>query len=109
MILWGWGERIIGFDLEDHQLCQNCGQERGFKMRLKYEYGHFYHLFGWVIKKQYQLACPSCTHGWILNTANAESLLDRNPIPFHQRNGWLVMIALAVVIGIAVAVHRSAG
>ena len=59
-------------------------------MRLKYEYGHFYHLFGWVIKKQYPLTCPYRTHGWILNTANAEIPLERNPIPFHQRHGWLV-------------------
>jgi len=108
MILWGWGERTVGFDIQEHQFCQNCGESRGFEIRLKYEYGHFYHLFGWVIKKQYQLACPSCTHGWILNTASAEGLLGHNPIPFHQRNGLVVMIALAVVIGVAVVVHRSA-
>lgn len=107
MILWGWGERIIGFDLEEQQLCQHCGQDRAFKMRLKYEYGHFYHLFGWVIKKQYQLACVCCTHGWILNTASAESLLGRNPIPFHQRNGWWIMIVLAIVVGVAAFVHHN--
>ena len=76
-------------------------------MRLKYKYGHFYHLFGWIMEKQYQLVCPSCTHGWILNSDSAERLLERNPIPFHQRRGWAVMIFLVAVIGIAVLVHRG--
>ncbi|RNF85085.1 hypothetical protein [Montanilutibacter psychrotolerans] len=108
MILWGWGERTVGFDVEEHQFCHNCEQDRVFNLRLKYEYGNFYHLFGWVISKQFQLACPSCSHGWILNTASAESLLGRNPIQFHQRNGWMVMMALALIFGVAVFVHRNA-
>lgn len=108
MILWGWGERVVSFNVEEHQFCERCAQERDFTMRLKYTYGHFYHLFGWVIEKQYQLVCPFCTHGWILNNESAESTLERNPIPFHQRSGWAVMIFLAIAVAVAVAVHRSA-
>jgi hypothetical protein len=107
MILWGWGERVLGFDVEEHQFCENCRENANFRMRLKYTYGHFYHLFGWVISKQYQLVCPACTHGWLLNTRSAEEKLRGNPIPFHQRSGWLVMALLAVAIGIGVAAHRG--
>lgn len=45
MILWGWGERVLTFDLAEHEHCQRCEQEQDFTLRLKYTYGHFYHLF----------------------------------------------------------------
>lgn len=109
MILWGWAERIVEFGIEERQHCTRCGEDRDFRMRLKYGYGHFYHLFGWVRHQQYQLVCPVCSHGWLLNRDSALGLVGRDPIPFYQRNGWLVMVALAIVIGIAACIHRHAG
>lgn len=73
MILWGWGERVLTFDLAEHEYCQRCEQKQDFTLRLKYKYGHFYHLFGWVISKQYQLICPVCSHGWVVNASAAEA------------------------------------
>jgi hypothetical protein len=102
MILFGDGERIVSFDVEDRRFCEKCAQERDFFVRLRYRYGHFYHLFGWVIDKQYQLACPTCTHGWILDSKSAEDSLGGNPIPFRQRSGWLVGVILAHVVALGV-------
>ncbi len=106
MILWGWAERTIEFDLRERQFCEHCAEIRDFGMRLKYGYGHFYHLFGWVRHQQYQLVCPVCDHGWRLNRDSARALVGREPIPFYQRHGWWVMLALAAIIGIAAYLHR---
>ena len=108
MILWGWGEHTVEFDIEERQFCERCGENRDFGMRLKYGHGHFYHLFGWVRHQQYQLVCPVCHHGWLLNRASAQGLIGRDPIPFHQRHGGWVMLALAAIIGIAAYAQRHA-
>ncbi|MGO4262055.1 hypothetical protein [Lysobacter sp. TAB13] len=109
MILWGASKQVLDFDLSEREYCQQCRQDQDFGLRLKYEHGHFYHLFGWVMSKQYQLVCPDCTHGWVVNPRAAEALIGRNPIPFYQRHGWLVMLALAAIIGVAALAHQPAG
>ncbi|MDQ3205785.1 MAG: hypothetical protein M3Q40_04640 [Pseudomonadota bacterium] len=101
MISFGDGERTLVFDIQEHRYCERCEHEQAFSMRLKYRYGHLYNLFGWVIHREYQLACPTCTHGWVLDRAGAEERLGRDPIPFHQRNGWLVGIVLIHVVAVA--------
>ncbi|WP_166767594.1 hypothetical protein [Xanthomonas euroxanthea] len=79
MILWGWGERVLTFDLAEHEYCQRCEQKQDFTLRLEYKYGHFYHLFGWVISKQYQLIFPVCSHGWVVNASAAKAQIGCNP------------------------------
>jgi hypothetical protein len=101
MILFGDGERIVTFAVEERHHCECCARDVDFTMRLKYRYGHFYHLFGWVIRKQYQLVCPACEHGWMVNTASAEEILGGNPIPFHLRRGWIVGIVLLHLLAVA--------
>lgn len=101
MVLLGEGERIYGFDVGEREFCEHCRQQRDFGMRLKYRYGHFYHLFGWVIESQYQLVCPECEHGWLLNADRAKAMLGGNPIPFHQRSGGIVGIVLLHLLAIA--------
>lgn len=109
MILWGTSDWVLTFDLPQREHCQNCRQDQDFELRLKYEYGHFYHLFGFVMSKQYQLVCPVCTHGWLLNARAAEALIGRNPIPFYQRFGWLVLLALIAVVATAALARQPTG
>lgn len=109
MILWGTGERVVEFDVIERAYCAKCEQERDFFMRLKYEFGHFYHLFGWVISREYQLVCPHCGHGWVLDPVSARAQLGRDPVPFYQRSGWLVMLALFVLIAVAALAYRGGG
>ena len=104
MILFGTGARLVEFDHVERRHCEHCGIDRNFVLRLKYEYGHFYHLFGWVMSREYQLACPVCTHGWRLEARSARALIGRDPVPFYQRAGWLVLLMLAIlVVGAALA------
>jgi hypothetical protein len=107
MILWGTSNWVLDFDLSEREYCQQCQQDQDFGLRLKYEYGHFYHLFGWVMSKQYQLVCPVCSHGWVLNSSTAEELIGRNPIPFYQRYGWIVLLVLVAIIGVAAVAQRT--
>lgn len=109
MILWGTGGYVLNFDLSEREYCHKCEQDQDFILRLKYEYGHFYHLFGWVMSKQYQLVCPVCTHGWIVDARTAQTWIGGNPIPFHQRYGWLVMLVLAAIIGVAAVRYQPTG
>jgi hypothetical protein len=107
LILLGTGSRTYEFDHVEREHCAKCDCEREFVLRMKYEYGHFYHLFGWVMSREYQLICPACAHGWRIEPRNARALIGRDPVPFHQRAGWLVLVLLVVVVAVAsVAYHR---
>ena len=100
MILIGRGERTLGFNIHERHLCERCEREQDFALGLKYRYGHFYHLFGWVFHKQYHLICPTCSHGWLVNAASAEELIGGNVIPFRHKSGWIVGVALVHVVAI---------
>lgn len=109
MVLWGWAERTVHFGIGEHQFCPHCGEDRDFRLRLKYGYGHFYHLFGWVRHQAYQLVCPACEHGWVVNPGSARGLIGREPIPFHQRHGWWVLLTLAAIIAVAAGWRHAPG
>lgn len=100
MILVGRGARTVGFDILERHPCERCDCEQDFALRLKYQYGHFYHLFGWVFDKQYQLVCPTCSHGWIIDDAIAEDRIGRNVIPFRHKSGWIVGVILIHLVAI---------
>ena len=108
MFLIGQGERVVDLGPAEPQHCPRCDMETGFVPQLKYSFGQFDVLFGFVYGKRYQLACSQCGHGWLLNKQAMERSLDRIPIPFHLRYGLLVLAGLAAVVAIAVYVHRHA-
>lgn len=101
MILFGDGERVVTFAVRERHFCERCACDVDFAMRLKYRYGHFYHLFGWVMRREYQLACPACKHGWTVNAKSAEAILGGDPIPFHQRHGWVVGLVMLHLLAVA--------
>lgn len=103
----GSAARLLTFDLSERRHCATCGEPRDFQLRLRYEWGS---LFWWpvcVTESQYQLACPVCGHGWVLETRTAEAMLGGSPIPWRHRNGWMVVAALALVAGMALARSRG--
>lgn len=106
MFLIGQGERTVAVGPAEVKHCPRCEEETDFIPQLKYSFGQFDLLFGFVYNKRYQLACAQCHHGWILNTKAVERSLDRIPIPFHLRYGLLVLIGLAAAVALAAYAYR---
>lgn len=97
----GSASRQLVFDVTEAQHCAHCGESRDFALRLHYEWGSLFYLPVCVTERQYQLACPVCGHGWVVERASAEALLGGDPIPWRQRNGWMVLAGIALVGGVA--------
>ena len=108
MFYIGQGERtvVIGPSQEKH--CPRCEQTTEFQPQLKYKFGQFDLLFGFVYGKRYQLACSECNHGWLLDTKQTERDLDKIPIPFHLRYGFLVLVGLAALVAAVYVARRAA-
>src|SRR5215467_13164356 len=92
MIIWGSGGDIKDLGVTEPRTCSTCDKERPFKLLLQYKYAHLYWLFRWITEKNYLLACDVCRRGWKLNTADVESKLAENPIPFMTRCGWTFLV-----------------
>lgn len=97
----------LTFDATEAHRCAKCGETREFGLRLRYEWGVLCYLPVCVTERQYQLVCPVCQHGWVLERRSAEARLGFDPIPWRHRNGWMVFAGLALVIGVALARSRG--
>ncbi len=103
MFLIGQGERIVTVGPAEVRHCPRCDSEQAFVPQLRYSYGSFDVLFGFVYDKRYQLACPQCNHGWRLDTREMERQLGGVPIPARLRYGlWWLVGGIALL---AIAVH----
>ncbi|GHA83247.1 hypothetical protein [Cognatilysobacter bugurensis] len=103
----GSAGRLLTFDVIDRRDCGTCGEPRDFQLRLRYEWGS---LFWWPIcltERQYQLVCPVCEHGWVLDRRAGEAMLGGDPIPWRHRNGWMVLAGVVLVLGTALARSRG--
>jgi hypothetical protein len=99
----GSAGRLLTFDVTETHACDTCGEPRAFELRLRYEWGSLFYLPVCVTERQYQLACPVCGHGWLIERASGEAMLGGDPIPWRQRNGWMVIAGVALGIGVATA------
>lgn len=106
MFLIGQGERIQVIGPPETRHCPNCDQERGFLPQLKYSYGQFDVLFGFVYGRRYQLACPHCNHGWLLDAQTARQTYGPAAIPFHLKYGAWMLAGLVAVVGSAAYAYR---
>ncbi|QIL21782.1 hypothetical protein G7079_10250 [Thermomonas sp. HDW16] len=107
MFYIGQGERIVPIGPTQERHCPRCEQATAFQPQLTYKFGQLDLLFGFVYGKRYQLACSQCNHGWLLDTKATERDMDKVPIPFHLRYGFLVLIGIAA-LGVAVYFARRA-
>ena len=97
MFYIGQGERTVPIGPTEERHCPRCDEATAFQPQLKYKFGQFDLLFGFVYGKRYQLACSQCNHGWVLDTKETERGLDKVPIPFRLRYGFLVLVAIAAL------------
>ena len=104
MFMIGQGERVVVVGPVEPTHCPRCDEVTDFEPQLKYKFAEFDLLFGMVYAKRYQLACPQCQHGWLLDTQQMERKLGGVPIPFRLRYGLAIGALLAA--GIAFAAWR---
>lgn len=109
MFMIGRGERVVQVGPAETHHCPRCEEDKDFIPQLRYSYGQFDLLFGFVYDKRYQLACSQCQHGWKLETNVMEQALGRVPIPFHLRYGLFVAIACAAALVWAAHAYRHPG
>lgn len=83
MFMFGQGERVQVIGPPELAHCAKCEQDREFIPQLKYSYGQFDLLFGFVYGRRYQLACSACNHGWVLDARTARQTYGEPAIPFH--------------------------
>ena len=66
-------------------------------------------LFGFVYGRRYQLACPVCQHGWLLDKKEAERLYGRPDIPLRLRYGLVFLLSVFAALGAASLAMPLAG
>jgi len=103
------GERRIVVGPPQPRHCPRCDEESAFVPELKYSYGEFDLVFGFIYDKHYRLLCPTCEHGWLLDSRAVERDLDEIPIPIRLRFGPAIFAGLAALLWKAVAAYRPAG
>jgi hypothetical protein len=101
MFMIGQGERVVPVGSLEQRFCPGCKETADFQTQLRYKFGEFDLLFGFVYAKRYQLACTRCNHGWILDTKTVEKTHGKAPIPLRLRFGFVVLLAAIAVLGAA--------
>ena len=106
MFMIGQGERVQLLGDPEPGECAQCGEERQFQPRLRYSYGQFDALFGFVYNRRYELVCTSCHHGWRLNRQAAEETYGKPRIPFLVQYGVFVLLGLAAALLVGAYLYR---
>ncbi|GAB2524322.1 hypothetical protein [Lysobacter humi (ex Lee et al. 2017)] len=108
MFMIGQGERIQLLGEPEQDECLHCGEAREFQSQLKYSYGQFDALFGFVYNKRYELVCTTCSHGWRLNRRAAEQTYGKPRIPFLVEYGFAVLLGIIASVVVAAYFYRHA-
>lgn len=103
----GHAGRLLTFEASETHHCATCETTRDFNLRLRYSWGSLLYVPVCVTERQYQLVCPCCGHGWLVERRSGEALLGADPIPWRHRNGWMILSAVALVVGTALARSRG--
>jgi hypothetical protein len=82
------------------QDCEVCVKEQPFHVLLVYRYEDVFFIFGNVRNQSFVLVCDECGTSFRIPPKTAYKLarLKRNPIPFHQRFGCLVLLICIIII-----------
>jgi hypothetical protein len=92
MFIWSSKDIVMDLGETETRYCPACEKERSFHIILSYTFTHLYYLFGVVSNKQYIHECEICHLGNELNRRLFEGGLEKSPISFIHRFGWLVGI-----------------
>ncbi|MGA3048516.1 MAG: hypothetical protein ABSD67_17925 [Terracidiphilus sp.] len=108
MIFYGWKTKSIPLGELGTQSCARCGIARPFRAFLKYSNFHLYWIFGVVTSRKYLAACSVCSQGVIVdkNQLQLAPTANEDPIPFMEKWGLGVFVAIIALVVSAVAMHR---
>lgn len=101
MFMIGQGERVVSIGPPESRHCPGCEETTDFQTQLRYKFGEFDLLFGFVYGKRYQLACTRCNHGWILDSRAVEQAFGKAPIPLRLRFGFVILVGALAALGAA--------
>lgn len=107
MFMIGQGERTLVLAPAEAHPCPHCDEVTAFEPQLRYRYGEFDLLFGFVYARRYQLACTQCNHGWVLDRREAEQAYGRPHIPLRLRVGLPLLLLVLAGLGAAAWLLRQ--
>lgn len=90
MIIWGSGGGGKDLGTVETRDCPTCEKIRPFNLLLQYRFCHVYYL-RWVSSRSYHVVCSVCNRGVQVDTKETEAALEKNPIHFMTRNGWMFL------------------
>lgn len=99
LYIWGSGSDTAKAGPAGTRLCPICGSMQAFELQVDYRYFHFWRLLSWVTKRSYRSTCARCGNGAEVPAIEAKQLIDKDPVPFIRRRGWMIpLFALAVLL-----------
>lgn len=106
MIFYGWKTKSIPLSELGTQSCPRCSANRPFRAFLKYTNFHLYWIFGVVTSRKYLAACTVCNQGVVLDKNRLAPTANEDPIPFMEKWGLGVFVAIIALIVFIVAMNR---
>jgi hypothetical protein len=99
MFIWGSGHKKLQVPFNDSAPCPACKRASTRTAVIEYDYDHIFWLFKGLKNKIASVICGACGTQYGIAKGAQKTLyakLGRNPIPFMDRFGAVVLIAIIV-------------
>lgn len=99
MFVWGSGHKQLQVEFNDAMPCPACKRSGARLAVIEYDYNHIFWLFKGLKNQVASVKCTACGGLQVIDKYGQKSLfvkLGRNPIPFMDRFGAGVLLAIVV-------------
>jgi hypothetical protein len=99
-LIWGRGREVVPIRDAGTRICRVCREDRRVGLLLRYDYAHFFFVFGLVTRKRFLLACQQCGNSWVIPTVEVPDAkaVARKAVPFLRRWGLLLFLLVGGLI-----------
>ena len=97
MFIWGKGHNTINVPINIAPPCASCNKVGHLVVRINYDFDHIFWVFKGIKNKVVSVGCERCAADLVVDkTTQAElfAAMPKNPIPFMDRYGSLVLIGI---------------
>jgi hypothetical protein len=94
---WGTAKHKLIIRKAGTKFCDTCEVARPFSDIAQYGTAHIY-FCRWVTSRKYLNVCDFCGEGLFLNKNEIENSFEKDPIPFWDRRGWLILATAVALI-----------